>query len=231
MAKPARPEPKHFLAREHRDGDRSGYERRYFDTDSTAKVRGEKSTSYLCSEVAARRIHACYPDAKIVIVLREPVARALSNHRFSTAHGFETLSAWEAFEREDERRDAYDASAVSVSPFAYQQRSRYIDSVRVYEQVFGRRSLCILLYEQVIASIAPLQRLYRFLDVDPAFSAPRRAEVVNAAPAGTSRLTDAQRDVLRERFRPANEELAERYGLDLSCWETDSRDVRHADAT
>ena len=105
MAKPARPEPKHFLAREHRDGDRTEYERKYFDAESTAKVRGEKSTSYLCSEVAARRIHACYPDAKIVIVLREPVARALSNHRFSTAHGFETLSAWEAFEREDDLND------------------------------------------------------------------------------------------------------------------------------
>lgn len=231
MASPARPEPKYFLARDHREGDRADYERRFFDAAGRARVRGEKSTSYLGSELAARRIHAAYPDARIVMVLREPVARALSNHRFSTEHGFETLPAWEAFEREEERRDAYDASAVSASPFAYLQRSRYIDSVQVYERIFGRARLCILLYEQLIASIAPLQRLYGFLGVDPTFAAPRRGEIVNATPEPTSWLTDEQRRLLQRRFRVPNEQLASRYGLDLSCWET-SRDVaRHADAT
>jgi len=232
MAKPGRPEPKYFLQRDELAIDREDYERRYFATSTTAKVRGEKSTSYLCSPVAAQRIHAVYPNARIVMVLREPVARALSNHRFSTVNGFESLRAWEAFEREEQRRNAYDASAVSASPFAYLQRSRYIDSVKAYERVFGRQSLCILLYEQLIANIAPLQRLYGFLGVDPTFAAPRRGEIVNATPPSTSRLTDAQRLALRDRFRAANDELAERYGLDLSCWETDARDdVRHADAT
>lgn len=231
MAKPARPEPKHFLAKDHRDGDREGYERRFFAAEPTTRVRGEKSTSYLCSELAARRVHACYPDARIVIVLREPVARALSNHRFSTEHGFETLPAWQAFEREHERREAYDASSVSASPFAYLQRSRYIDSVKVYERVFGRRSLCILLYEQVVTSAAPVQRLYGFLGVDATFQPPRRAELVNTTTRTTSRLTAAQHRALQEHFRDANEELAERYGLDLSCWRTDVGDAVHtADA-
>src|SRR5712691_8572726 len=81
MAKPLRPEPKFFL-----DDDRfplglSYYESQFF-SEAGPRVRGEKSTSYIESDVAAQRIKATLPGAPMVAVLRDPVERAISNYRF-----------------------------------------------------------------------------------------------------------------------------------------------------
>src|SRR6266576_1930600 len=78
MAKPLWPEPKFFLDDERYPLGLPYYESQFFSEPET-RVRGEKSTSYIESETAAQRIKATLPEAAVLVVLRDPVLRAISN--------------------------------------------------------------------------------------------------------------------------------------------------------
>src|SRR5262245_14449285 len=136
MAKPIRPEPKFFMQDVFLESQPKDYERIYFGAKSDAQFRGEKTASYIESPLAAKRIAQWYPNAKILFLLREPIARAISNYHFSAANKLETLPLEEAIRTEEQRRENYDHDRISASPFAYLQRGIYIDYIRVYEQFF-----------------------------------------------------------------------------------------------
>jgi len=126
---------------------------------------GEKSTAYIESETAASRIAKVYPQAKILLILRDPVERAISNYWFSVNSGLETLPIDQAFLHEDERRLDYDPEKISVSPYAYLKRGCYIDYLLMYESYFPAGNIKVMLYEQLIGSEAHSLDLYAFLGV------------------------------------------------------------------
>ncbi len=55
--------------------------------DSHGKICGEASVLYLVSEVAAQKIKDFNPNAKIIIMLREPVSLMYSLHSMKVANG------------------------------------------------------------------------------------------------------------------------------------------------
>src|SRR3954470_19502534 len=118
MAKPLRPEPKFFLDYDRYSLGLDAYDAQLFP-DAGAHVRGEKSTSYIESEVAARRIAAMLPNAVVVVAGRDPVRRALSNLRFSIQNGIETLEPDDALRWAAAGDRPWDRERFSVSPFDY----------------------------------------------------------------------------------------------------------------
>lgn len=60
---------------------------RLFAAGAAAEARGEVSNSYLYSDSAAQNIADSVPDARILVVLREPVARAFSHYRAMVRDG------------------------------------------------------------------------------------------------------------------------------------------------
>ena len=119
MAKPFKPEPKFFLKDSLFSKGLSYYESHFFGSKPSAWLQGEKSTTYIESETAAKHIVHAFPDAKILIVLRNPIERAISNYWFSVNNGIETAPIEEAFINEEQRRLNYDHSRFSTSPFVY----------------------------------------------------------------------------------------------------------------
>ncbi len=97
MAVPVRPEPKFFLDDALYEKGLDHYERTFFAGKPGSKIKGEKSTSYLEYEKVAARISSAFPDASILVVVRNPVERAMSHWRFSTQNGVESVSMEEAF--------------------------------------------------------------------------------------------------------------------------------------
>ena len=63
---------------------------------------GEASPLYLYSEKAARRIKHYVPDAKLMVILRNPVDRAFSCYTHLLREGYETLSFEAALKAESE---------------------------------------------------------------------------------------------------------------------------------
>jgi hypothetical protein len=64
---------------------------------------GEASPDYLSNPWAARRAAGLVPDAKLIVLLRNPVERALSAHAHEVAAGRETLTFEEALASEEAR--------------------------------------------------------------------------------------------------------------------------------
>ena len=71
--------------------------RQYFPLKSVKGLVGEGSTVYLHSPKAPERVASSLPDVKLLAVLREPAARAVSHYYHHVKRGRETRSINEAF--------------------------------------------------------------------------------------------------------------------------------------
>lgn len=99
---------------------------RLFAEAQPGKLRGEGSVSTLYySERAAPRLQQLNPDVKVVVVLREPVARAHSSHQYLVNRGFEPVPDFlDAVALEQER-----IAAGWHHLWHYTAMSRYADDV------------------------------------------------------------------------------------------------------
>lgn len=218
MAKPLRPEPKFFLIDDLFSRGLEHYARHFFDGKAGAWLRGEKTVSYMESETAARRIARCFPKAKIIFLLRDPVARAVSNYWFSVENGLEKVPMSEAFLHEDERWRNYDHARISGSPYAYLRRGRYIDYISVYLRHFPEEKIGTFLYEQLVASPRLLREVYAFLGVTPDFIPASLNQIVNKTEKPDAPLSPDLKRYLLDYFAESNARLADRFGLDLHEW-------------
>ena len=218
MAAPFRPEPKFFLLDDLYGRGLPYYEAAFFGHKSGARLRGEKTVSYMESDKAAERIAAAFPEAHIVFLLRDPIERAISHYWFSVENGVETLPMEQAFRREEEGQTGEEWGRLSMSPFTYLRRGRYVDAIVRYETLFGRKAVRILVYEDLVRDPACFRGLCEWLGVsgDVAPKAPPRDVNLRADQGETISLRLRSR--LAEYFAEPTAELAARYGLDLTVW-------------
>lgn len=110
------------------------------------------SVSYFPSSDATVRLHAFRPDARLVVCLRDPVERALSQHRFFQTRGARP----EPFHR---------ALAHNAS---YVEQSRYGTHLQRWIDAFGRDQLHAVLLEDVRREPAVVVReVCEFLGIAP----------------------------------------------------------------
>lgn len=134
-----------------------------FATAEASMVTGDASTDYLACSEAAANIKAWNPDARIIIVLRNPVDRAYSEHMHLVRDRLETHSFREALELESERRrQGY------IPLFRHRERGLYHDSVVRYQALFGPERVKILLHEDFTRSPQDtVNDVLRFLGLEP----------------------------------------------------------------
>jgi hypothetical protein len=213
MAKPLRPEPKFFLDDEHYPLGLAYYDSTFF-SNPRARVRGEKSTSYIESDVAIARIQATLPESTLVVVLRDPVWRAISNYRFSVQYGVEDLGMSDAM-RVSANERAWDSSRFSVSPFAYLARGRYADYLEPLAVNTESERVSVLLFEELVTGTAAIAGLFERLGVDPSFEPAGLGAVVNASAPGDHHVDRELEQWLRDYFRGPNERLETLLGRQL----------------
>jgi hypothetical protein len=218
MARPLRPEPKFFLDARCVERGLPAYRGLFWSRAGTARMLGEKSTSYLETAEVPGRIRALLPDARILIVLRDPVDRAISNYQFSRENGLEAGSIDEAFYHEEQRSATLDWPGVSVCPVAYLRRGRYAEQIPLWEEHFPRARIHLVLFEGLVRDPAVITSIFRFLGVDPGFRPCVPSRSVNSATGAPVAVSGRLRRYLMEYFAEPNRRLADRYGLDLSCW-------------
>lgn len=219
MAQPIKPEPKYFLSSD-RTLRASHYREQYFQ-NTDIKVLGEKSTSYIEVETAAERISSLFPSAKIIFLLRNPIARAISNYWFSVDNGLETLAIERAFREEAQRITSYDKGEISVSPYAYLQRGRYIDYINMYEKYFPGNQVHVLLYENLVStSKTTLRDFYSFLGVENSYLPNSLNKKINSSSHNNNKnLPSGLIEYMNDYFREPNAQLSEKLRLPLSEWQ------------
>ena len=113
---------------------------------------GEASPGYLFHPIAPERVRATVPEAKLIALLRNPVARALSHYHHEVALGREPLSFEEALEAEDERLRGEEEHLLADPRYfshawwnyTYRARGRYAEQIERWLEVFPREQLLIV---------------------------------------------------------------------------------------
>ncbi|MCB0402130.1 MAG: sulfotransferase [Flavobacteriales bacterium] len=206
LAKPIRPEPKHFLNVEEYNQGRVFYESKYFSMlDHQVKVIGEKATSYIEYPDVAKRIKDYYPGAKVLLVLRNPVDRAISNYLFSKENGLETRTAEEVFLENCPPPEL--SKSVSVNPFEYLKRGQYMEYIPHFWSEFGE-NMKIILFEELFLLPQTYIEICRFLSVDPDLAGVPEKGKINESKSEleTVKLNEI-RAKLAAHYQPYNEDL------------------------
>jgi hypothetical protein len=214
MARPARPEPKVFCSDEVTRRGVEWYRRTYFPHASSEAVLGEKSTSYLEDAQAAARASEVLGEAHILVLLRHPVQRAVSNWRFSTSNGFESRTLEAALRDDLAGETPWDRSLTSVSPFAYLARGRYWDYLAPWLTAFPATTHVLFLTE-LVQDDGALHSLWTSLGVDPAQGPERPKDAVNRSHGETPGLDPLLSETLERYFEDSNRALAARLGRKL----------------
>jgi hypothetical protein len=161
------------------------------------KVIGDASPSYLWHSEVPRRIHDAVPDAKIAIVLRDPVERAYSHYLMDYREGAQSRPFYEALLDDVERPN----KGWGVS-YLYFELGLYAEQVGRYLQIFTPDRVKILMFDDFRRDPkAVLCELAKFLgiDIDPlahidtsrkynSYAAPRSQYLRRIAGAKFSRM-------------------------------------------
>lgn len=217
-ARPSSPEPKVFLSDDLAGRGLEWYRSTYFAHRRDERVLAEKSTSYIEDAAAPARARQVLGDAHILVMLRDPVQRAISNWRFSTAHGVETRPLTVALTQNLSASEPWDTAATSVSPYAYLERGRFIDYLRPWLAEFpARTQVCFL--DELTSSRTAIGDVYAALGVDPGFRPPDADQPVNESTGDEPALPAELLTRLRGYFADSDANLRAYLGRELP-WAT-----------
>jgi Sulfotransferase domain len=187
-------------------------------------LTGEASPYYLFHPHVPERMHELLPDASLIVLLRDPVERAISHHNHEVQDGFETLPFEEAIAAEERRlprspdvlaADYESPAAFSHLHHSYLSRGRYAEQLETWFERYPRDRFLItdsrVLFDDPPATVA---RIFAFLGL------PRHelAGYDNLTSRSKSDVAPEVRRRLYDYFAPHNQRLYELLGTDFR-WE------------
>jgi hypothetical protein len=127
---------------------------RGFRSDKPSRARGEISPSYFAEASVPERVARYLPAAKILLSLRDPVERALSNHRHEVRTGHL------------DGPDLSFATGLANNPM-YVEQGLYATHLKNWLRHFPRASILVVLMEDIDSDpLAVCKSVYQFLDLD-----------------------------------------------------------------
>jgi hypothetical protein len=167
---------------------------------------------------AAQRVAVTVPDVRLLVLLREPVARAYSNYWERRGSGREPLPTFEAAIAAEPARLEGEGERLLRNPayysphhddHSYLARGRYVEHLAGWLDLFPRRQLLIMPSEHLYRDPAEaFRQVTRFLDLPDRPLV--RMDHHNRLPVPP--LDPATRERLLEYYAPWNARLAERLG-------------------
>ena len=176
----------HFFGRDLEYGSERMSEARYLSFFSAAlneKWIGEASVFSLYSETAAAEIAAFSPDARIIVMLREPVDMLHALHGenlFNEREDIRDFAAALAAEPARRAGRCIPPHCTFVRGLYYMEIARYAGQLRRFLEKFGSDRVHVILFDEFKENPAAVYRnVLDFLAVDSGFDA--GFEVVNAS--------------------------------------------------
>lgn len=198
--------------------------RKHFPTRyrmGAAALTGEASTSYLLMPAAPVRMRRVLPDARLLVILRNPVDRAYSEYHMNVARGLEhgpfadavrrdPGSAYGRLESDPEDDGHLSRYSNAFVDNTYLLRGQYARHLRRWFRHYGRDRFLVLTSEELRADRQrTCDRCFRFLGLEPSALPPAPDSNVGRYPPMDRRT----RRFLAEYFRPHNAELESLLGL------------------
>jgi hypothetical protein len=189
---------------------------------------GEASPYYIFHPHAAKRIAETIPDAKLILLVRDPVERAYSHYKHSCRANLDPLPFEEAIQHEEARIGEELAQAradeahagerrANLPIYSYKTRGCYAEQLKCWYDVFPREQVLVLSSEQLFEDPeTTYTRALKFLDLPkadyPSF------DKHNASNSKAPMSPEARAE-LEQYFAPHNQELTELLGEDFG-WGT-----------
>jgi len=181
-------------------------------------LTGDATPFYMVHPLVPARVAELTPDAKLIVLLRDPVERAISHYYHQLKRGREELSIEEGFKAEqgrisEEKERLLAGEIFKPEPFrrfSYTERSEYADQLERWFQHFPREQFFIDTSERFYADTQKfLTDIFKFLKVNPDFKIPD----LSPKNVGVHREDDPEvRAMLVEHFKPHNERLEDMLG-------------------
>jgi len=137
-----------------------------FRNAGTQTAIGEASVSYLWSKTAARNIAASIPNARILMIMRNPVDRAFSQYLHAVSSGWLRTSFHHQLQISLRSQDkTFDV----LNPLL--EYGLYYEQVRRYLTLFPSENVKVFLYDEYRTNPrSVLAQTFQFLGVDPTVS-------------------------------------------------------------
>lgn len=143
---------------------RDVYLEKYYPQDTLAKVYFESDPIYMYQDGAMENIAALFPDAFIVVMLRNPVKRAFSQYLYRMSYGRYSETFEEMCDKEFER---VAQGGQAKLEFGCLDRSMYAQQVRKILSLFPKEKVHFILFEEFIKNqTAAANQLFEWLGIE-----------------------------------------------------------------
>ena len=132
-----------------------------FDNNSESKLKGEASVSYLFYKNVPQKIKTYNPEAKIIIMLRNPIDRAFSHYLMDYRLGLVSDSFEDIIGRKSVNKNK------KLFYQQYIELSEYSSQIKRYLDVFNDTEILFIEYEDLkMDLISIMKKTYLFLGVN-----------------------------------------------------------------
>lgn len=123
---------------------------------------GESSVSYLWDRESPKLIKNASPNAKIIMILRNPIERAYSHYLHHSRVGYDSVDFYEAIKRDYQKKNK-----LWQIPDLYVYPGLYYEQVKRFLDAFGPESVKILIFEEFIKdTVGKVKEVMQFLGVN-----------------------------------------------------------------
>lgn len=153
--------------------------RSHFPKESSLKpinaITGEASPEYMYHPRAASQCHLLLPNAKIIVMVRDPVERSFSQYSHYKRFGEEHLTFEEAIESEQERLEgAFENYLLNkyywnwnYFKYGYLAKSRYFEQLVPWYKLYGKSSIMVINSSDFYANTRETtNKVFNFLDLE-----------------------------------------------------------------
>ncbi len=177
-------------------------------------ISGEATPRYLEHPHAINNIKKTIPNSKFIILLRNPIERAISHYNMNFQNGYEYLSIEKAIEKEDHRiQGRYEKMQQNPNYyswdwdlFGYKNHGLYVDKIKKWFKQFPKNQFLIINSEEFLENTSIIyHNTLRFLEL-PLWE-PDEYRLFKQRKSTKPKIDPVLRNKLRKFFEPYNEEL------------------------
>ena len=191
------------------------------DADGKNFLTGEASPYYLFHPLTPQRLYDIFPQVKLIVLLRNPVERAISHYYWSVKNGYESLSFPEAIAQESSRLLGETEKIISQGSYhsfhhqhsSYLARGIYIEQLKQWWDIFPKEQILVISSEEFFTQPEIiLNQVLEFLG----FSAYQLPDYSPYNAGKYEKIDQKIYEQLENYFRPYNQELFTALGKDFN---------------
>jgi hypothetical protein len=138
--------------------------RSLFDRYRGQEVVATCDVNAIFNPITAKRIYAFSPNARLILIVRNPISRAISSYRYAVQRGLETEAFADAINMEIAGTRAY--NPYMRAQLSYSDHGFYFRQMKVFLENFDTRNILVSIYEDLRKdNQAFMRNICRFLKI------------------------------------------------------------------